>query len=68
MNGTFCNCKSLISLNLNNFIATNTEYMFYECNSLINLNLSNFITSNVTNMRFMFYGCTNLLWNYIHKT
>ena len=34
--------------------------MFQECNNLINLDL-NFDTSNVTDMRFMFFNCNNML-------
>ena len=36
-------------------------YMFAYCSSLKELNLNNFNTSNVTNMRSMFYGCSNEL-------
>ena len=32
--------------------------MFYECRSLEELNLSNFNTNNVTNMKGMFYECS----------
>ena len=34
--------------------------MFYECSSLKRLNLINFNTDNVTNMSYMFGGCTAL--------
>ena len=34
--------------------------MFYGCSSLTSLKLSSFNTSNVTNMSFMFSGCTNM--------
>ena len=33
--------------------------MFYGCSSLKELNLNNFNTNNVTNMRFMFEGCSD---------
>ena len=33
--------------------------MFYGCSSLKELNISSFNTSNITNMREMFYGCSN---------
>lgn len=36
------------------------SYMFRDCSSLTNLNLSNFETSNVTNMSYMFSGCSKL--------
>ena len=32
--------------------------MFYECSSLKELNLDNFNTNNVTNMSYMFDGCS----------
>ena len=59
----FCDCKSLINLDLSNFNTqnvTNMSYMFSGCNSLTNLNLSNFNTQNVTNMSYMFYDCNSL--------
>jgi len=34
--------------------------MFCECQSLKKLDLSNFDISNVKDMDYMFYGCTNL--------
>ena len=34
--------------------------MFSGCKSLTNINLSNFNTQNVTNMSFMFAGCSSL--------
>ena len=36
------------------------SYMFYECPSLKELNINNFNTDNVTNMSYMFSGCTAL--------
>ena len=35
------------------------SFMFYECSSLKELNLNNFNTNNVTNMCFMFKGCSD---------
>ena len=37
----------------------NTSFMFYECKLLTNINLSNFNTSNVTDMSYVFDGCSN---------
>ena len=37
------------------------NYMFSKCSSLKELNLNNFNTNNVTNMGFMFSGCSNEL-------
>jgi len=59
----FENCKSLVSLNLNNFntsSVTDMRYMFSECSSLASLNLSGFDTSNVVDMRYMFNKCSAL--------
>ena len=33
--------------------------MFWGCSSLKELNLDNFNTNNVTNMRYMFTGCSD---------
>ena len=47
----FCNCCSLISLNLSNFNTNNVidmSWMFRGCKSLTNINLSNFNTNKVT--------------------
>ena len=41
------------------------ECMFWGCSSLKELNLSNFNTNNVTNMEWMFYGCSEQLKNKI---
>ena len=35
--------------------------MFGGCSSLKELNLNNFITNNVTNMSYMFNGCSDKL-------
>ena len=34
--------------------------MFYNCTCLTYLNLANFNTNDVTDMSYMFYGCTRL--------
>ena len=39
--------------------------MFYGCSSLKELNLSNFNTNNVTNMGYMFSGCSDQFKNKI---
>jgi len=60
----FCDCKSLINLDLSNFNTqnvTNMWGMFWCCSSLTNLNLSNCNTKNVTNMCAMFWGCNSLI-------
>ena len=62
-NHMFCDCESLININLSNFNTknvTNMERMFCFCKSLTNINLSNFNTQNVTNMGFMFCFCKSL--------
>ena len=62
-NHMFCDCESLININLSNFNTknvTNMERMFSSCKSLTNINLSNFNTQNVTNMGFMFCFCKSL--------
>ena len=59
----FCDCSSLIELNLNNFNTYNVTHMssmFSGCLSLIELNLNNFNTNNVTYMSEMFFGCKAL--------
>ena len=59
----FCNCNSLININLSNFDAqnvTNMLGMFYKCTSLTNLNISNLNTQNVTNIAGMFGNCISL--------
>ena len=59
----FCDCKSLIKLNLSNFNTKNVINMlgmFYNCSSLTDINLSNINTKNVTNMAGMFGNCISL--------
>lgn len=63
MSGMFCNCPSLISIDLRNFDTSNVinmSNMFRSCTSLTNLDLDNFDTSNVTNMAMMFNYCPAL--------
>ena len=42
------------------YLNSDSSYMFYNMQGLTWLDLSNFDTSNVTNMKFMFEGCSNL--------
>ena len=59
----FYNCKSLASLDVNNFSTsnvTNMNSMFTNCTNLTSLDVSNFDTSNVTEMSWMFQNCNNL--------
>ena len=63
MQSMFCDCHSLISLDLSNFNTANVTYMGYmfrDCSSLTSLDLSNFNTANVTDMNWMFYDCKSL--------
>ena len=48
---SFANCISI----------TSTAYWFYECSKLSQIEgIENLKTDNVTDMRFMFYGCSRL--------
>ena len=63
----FSECSSLKELNLSNFNTNNVTIMrsmFYGCSSLKELNLSNF-NNNVTNMKYMFSGCSEQFKNTI---
>ena len=63
-NYMFCNCNSIISIDLSNFNTRNIinmNHMFYFCHSLMNINLSNFDTEKVANMSYMFSNCSSLL-------
>ena len=63
MEGMFCMCKALSSLDVTNFNTanvTNMYLMFNSCTKLTSLNLYNFNTENVTNMLAMFSSCNNL--------
>ena len=62
-NYMFCNCESLISIDLSHFDAQNIIFMnsmFNGCESLNNINLSNINTQNVFDMNNMFFGCSSL--------
>ena len=64
-NYMFCECSTLISLDLSNFNTenvTNMNSMFRECSNLTFLNLQNFNTSKVTNMSHMFRKCSSLIF------
>ncbi len=63
MEGMFCECKALSSLDVTNFNTanvTNMSLMFYSCTKLTSLNLYNFNTENVTDMLAMFSDCNAL--------
>ena len=59
----FCNCKSMVNIDLSNFNTQNVTVisgMFSGCSSLTNIDLSNFNTQNVIYMGGMFYECSSL--------
>lgn len=61
----FFSCRSITSINANNFDTSNVtdmSAMFDGCNSLTSLDLSSFNTSKVTNMSLMFAFCTALTY------
>ena len=63
-NHLFCECSSIININLSKFNTsniTNMSYMFGDCKLLTNINISNINTQNVTDIEGMFYGCSSLL-------
>ena len=63
MNGMFCDCSALTTLDVSNFDTknvTNMSGMFCDCSALTTLDVSNFDTQNVTNMNYMFSGCKAL--------
>ena len=63
LEGLFCCCSRLTSLDLSMFDTSNVTsmyYMFDRCYSLTSLNLSGWDTSNVTNMSCMFINCSSL--------
>ena len=63
MEGMFCQCEALTSLDVTNFNTakvTDMSFMFSSCTKLSSLNLYNFNTENVTNMLAMFSSCKNL--------
>ena len=63
MEGMFCQCEALTSLDVTNFNTakvTDMSLMFSSCTKLSSLNLYNFNTENVKNMLAMFSSCKNL--------
>ena len=63
LEGLFCCCSELTSLDLSMFDTsnvTNMYYMFDRCYSLTSLNLSGWDTSNVIDMTYMFNECSKL--------
>ena len=59
----FCNCHSLISIDLNNFYSNelvNICGTFYNCSSLKNINISKFNACKINNMSYLFYNCNSL--------
>ena len=63
MRDMFCQCSSLVTLDLSHFNTanvTNMSEMFVDCKNLTTIDLSYFNTANVTDMRQMFSGCSNL--------
>ena len=66
MCGMFCECFSLVNLNLSNFKTSKVvkmSSMFRECKILRELNLSEFNTENVTEMDNLFIRCDSLYRN-----
>lgn len=62
MSNMFCDCKTLISIELlfNTASVTNMNAMFQACASLTSLDLSSFDTSAVTNLNHIFYNSNKL--------
>ena len=59
----FGGCRSLLSLDLTNFVTSNVidmGAMFRDCSKLKEINVSHFDTSNVRDMQDMFEGCSEL--------
>ena len=62
-NCLFCNCSTLIFLDLSNLDTQKVKDMagmFSNCTSLIYLTLSNFNTQNIKNINGLFYNCVSL--------
>ena len=62
-NCLFCNCSTLIFLDLSNLDTQKVKDMagmFSNCTSLIYLNLTNFNTQNIKNINGLFYNCISL--------
>ena len=63
MSGMFSFCRSLVSLDLNNFNTPNAtimQRMFEECNTLTYLKIDNFDFTFVQDTSYMFYNCKML--------
>jgi len=63
LNGMFCYCSNLESIDIGHFgTSTITEMsgMFKGCTKLASLDLSSFDTGSLTDMSQMFYGCQSL--------
>ena len=64
INHMFCECSSLINIDLsklNTENVTNMSYMFGDCSLLLNIDLSNINTKKVIDMEGIFYGCSSLV-------
>ena len=62
-NFMFCDCFSMININLSNLKTeniTNMSHMFYQCSSLLSINFSYFDTEKVNDMSYMFCNCSSL--------
>ncbi len=63
-NWLFASCKALKNLDLSSFETTDsltsTQCMFTLCSSLTRLDLSGMVTSHVTDMSYMFSGCSGI--------
>ena len=65
---SFYGCTSLYSVKFNNVLnsteMTSMQYMFSDCTSLSSDNIvwTGLDTSNVTNINYIFYGCSNLMY------
>ena len=64
INHMFCECSSLLNIDLsklNTENVTNMSYMFGDCSLLLNIDLSNINTKKVIDMEGIFYGCSSLV-------
>ena len=65
MNGMFSNCYNLQEIiginNLNTDLVTLLNSMFSKCAYITDLDLSNYNAHNVTNLDYIFQGCTRLI-------
>ena len=70
MSYMFCNCKSLVGLDLSQFntlYVKNMNAMFYGCSSLEELNIYMFEFNSLESMKNMFYGCSSLRTIYCNR-